>query len=139
MCRLDSPETGGVLNELQARAHGISRRRVATHVERNDRTEALQLAARRSVRGMARQPRIAGQRDAGMAREAVRERHGVLLGAREADGKRAHTADGEERFEGTRCRAGEFPGVPEGAEQRRVCHRDDATEQVRVPAEELRD
>jgi cystathionine gamma-synthase len=40
---LDRAQAGGVLNELQPGAHGVCGGAAATHVERDDRAEALEL------------------------------------------------------------------------------------------------
>jgi len=74
---LDRAQTGGVLDELQCSAQGVGGTGVATHVERDDRPEALELASRGIVSGVARQAGIARQRDVWMAREALGQCQGV--------------------------------------------------------------
>ena len=51
---LHCPETGRVLNEPQSGAHRVGGEGVATHIEGDDRAEALELAPCRLVRRMAR-------------------------------------------------------------------------------------
>src|SRR6266446_4607647 len=55
---LDRAQAGGVLDELQSGAHGVGGGRVATHVERDNRAEALELAPRGRVSWVARQTGI---------------------------------------------------------------------------------
>ena len=74
---LDGAEAGGMLDELQSSADGVGVGGVATHVERDDRPEALELASRGIVSGVARQAGIARQRDVWMAREALGQCQGV--------------------------------------------------------------
>src|SRR5687768_4536233 len=65
---LNGPQARGVLNELQAGADGVGGSAIAAHVERDDRTEALELTSRGPVSGVARQTGVARQRDIWMVR-----------------------------------------------------------------------
>ena len=68
---LDRTKARGVLDETQSGAHGVGGSAVAPHIERDDRAEALELASRGLVGWVAREARIARQRDARMARKAL--------------------------------------------------------------------
>ena len=56
-------EAGGVLYEPQSRAHRVGRGGAATHVERDNRAETLELASRGVVSRVAGQTGIACQGD----------------------------------------------------------------------------
>jgi len=68
---LDCAEAGGVLDELHSGAYGVGGRGVATHVKRDNRAEALELAPRGLVSWVARRAGIARQSDVWMTREAL--------------------------------------------------------------------
>jgi hypothetical protein len=74
-----------MLDELQSGTHSVGGRSVATYVERDDRAEPFELASGRLVSRVARQARIARQRNVGMAREALGQCHRVLLRALQAE------------------------------------------------------
>ena len=76
---LDPAQAGGVLDELQSGAHGVGGGAVATHVERDNRAEALELASRGRVSWVAREAGIARQSDVWMSREALGQCHRVAL------------------------------------------------------------
>ena len=111
---------------------------VATHVERDDRAESFELASRGLVSRVARQAGIARQSDVWMAREAFGQGHRVALRPLQPQCQRSDPADREKGFEGAGCCARELPGLPQRRQQVRVAHGDDAAEQVRVSADELR-
>src|SRR5205807_4727322 len=71
-------QAGGVLDELQSGAHGGGGG-AATHVERDNRAEALELASRGRVSWVARQTGTARQSDVWMSREALGQCHRVAL------------------------------------------------------------
>src|SRR5207248_11495255 len=66
---LDCAEAGGVLDELHSGAYGVGGRGVATHVKRDNRAEALELAPRGLVSWVARRAGIARQSDVWMTRD----------------------------------------------------------------------
>jgi hypothetical protein len=76
---LDCAQAGGVLDELHSGAYGVGGRGVATHVERDNRAEALELAFRCLMSRVARQAGIARQSDVWMVRKALGQRHRVAL------------------------------------------------------------
>jgi len=119
---LDRAEAGGVLDELQTGAHCVGSGGVATHVERDNRAEAFELASRGIVSWVARQARIAGQSDVRMAREELGQFHRVALPPLQPQCQRPSPADREKCFEsasrGTRELAGQ-PQQPAGSRRAR--------------------
>ena len=101
---LDPAQAGGALDEVQSGAHGVGGEGVATHVERDNRAEALELAPRSIVSWVACQAGIARQSDVRMAREALGQRHCVALPPLEPERQRPSPTRREKRFEGAgRC------------------------------------
>ena len=72
-----------------------------------------------------------------MAREAFGQCHRVALRPLQTQCQRPSPADREKCLERAGCCARELPGLPQRCQQVRVAHGDDASEQVRVSADEL--
>jgi hypothetical protein len=96
---LDRAQAGGMLDELHSGAHGVGGGGggVATHVERDNRAEALELASRGLVSWVARQAGIARQSDVWMAREALGQCRRVALRPLQPQCQRPGSADREKR------------------------------------------
>ena len=109
---LDRAQAGGVLDELQSGAHGVGGGGAATHVERDNRAEALELASRGRVSWVARQAGIARQSDVWMSREALGQCHRVALRPLQPQCQCPSPADREKRFEGAGCCTRKLPGLP---------------------------
>ena len=95
-------------------AHAASAGRgAATHVERDNRAEALELASRGFVSWVARQAGIARQSDVWMTREPLGQCHRVALRTLQPQRQRPSPAHREKRFEGAGCCTRELPSLPQ--------------------------
>ena len=87
---------------------GVGSGGASSDVERDDRPEAFQLAARRVVRRVARQARVARDQHLRMISQALRQHHRVLLRALQPDRQRSRAPDSKKRFQRAGCSAGQL-------------------------------